>query len=436
MQLPRTMCLIRHAICVRINANLPFPVNFPIMLDGGVAYDYYNAGVKINELLDERDEDDGEDDFGMPYQVFAREAYLRACALFQAYLDQGEGSAVNNHAHIAGMAHHNCANRVKPDYALALTYEEISIRYSAFYENLTGRARLLHELGRHVEAGSAYSNVYGDAVDFKCEEEDAFFHFGFWGKSLRKAERYPEAIIVLKKVLADFAALPSKAQQSLQGEHRQYSDMVTDLAEVYSAMDDWPAMRATFENALQRLPKEAALWNNYGWNYHCFGKFEQAEKTYCAGILACNDNIDDLAVRDMYMNRGDLYAQHLNNVKRAGADYEKLYYTDSNFIVAMRLARLNVQIENWQQARRWADEADYCDYKYKVGDNTKLSELHALRAQVACKFDTRDQYVKAVEFAQKAIALDEKQNTEAMHALIKMAEQNVATMRKKFLGLF
>jgi tetratricopeptide (TPR) repeat protein len=420
-------------LCVRIKALLPFPANFSVTLDGEVAYDYYNTGVTINEFLNERRLDT---DFVMPYRAFAQSAYLRACALFQAYLDRGEGSSINNHSHIAGMAHHNCANEIKPDYALALTYEETSIRYSAFYENLTGRARLLRQLERHDEASTAYFGVYGDALDFQCDDDAAIFHFGFWGDSLRQAKRYPEAISVLEKVLVDFVALPRQVQQSLQSEHRQYSDMVTDLAEAYSATDDWPAMRATFEKALQRLPKEAALWNNFGWNYHCFGKYEEAEKIYSAGLLACSSDTKVSAVLDLYINRGDLYWHHLHNTKQAAADYEKVFYISSSFGVAMRLVKLNIQISNWSQAFKWSEEADYYDYKNKIGDDVKLAELSALRAQIACEFGTRAQFVKAIDFAQKAIELDANQNSEALRALIKMAENKVSTMRKKFLGLF
>ncbi len=424
-------------LCVRINANLPFPNNFPIMLDTEIAYDFYNAGVVINEQLDERDhKDEGDDDFAKPYRAFAKTAYLRACALFQAYLDRGEGSAVNNQQHIAGMAHHNCANRIKPDYALALTLEETSIRYSAFYENMAGRARLLHELDRHDEAGTAYANVFGNFAEFQCEDDVAFFHFGFWGASLRKAKRYAEAIPVLEKVLIDFAALPAAAQHSLQSEHRQYSDMTTDLAEAYSATGDWQAMRATFNKALQRFPKDAALWNNFGWNYHCFGKFEEAEEAYSAGILACLANVNDSAVLDLYTNRGDLYFHHLNKVNQAATDYKKVFELEQHFSTAMRLVKLNMQTKNWREARKWTEEADYYDYKHKIGDNEKLAELNALSAQIACEFGTRAQFVKSVRFAQKAIALDANQNTEAMQALLKMAEHKVATMRKKFLGIF
>ena len=420
-------------LCVRINANLPFPDNFPIMLCTEIAYDFYNTGVKINELLDERKDDKN---FAEPYRAFATTAYLRACALFQSYLDRGEGSAVNNQNHIAGMAHHNCANRIKPDYALALTYEETSIRYSAFYENKVGRARLLHELERHDEASTAYAELFGNFAKFQCEDCDAFFHFGFWGNSLRNAQRHAEAIAVLEKVLVDFSALPEAAQQSLQSEHRQYSDMTTDLAESYSATSNWSAMRATFERALLRFPKDAALWNNFGWNYHCFDKFKEAEEAYSAGILACAANGSDNAVLDLYTNRGDLYFHHLNKVDQAAADYKKVFDLDQHFSTAMRLVKLNMQTKNWREARKWAEEADYYDYKHKLGDNVKLAELNALSAQIACEFGTRAQFVKAVDFAQRAIALDANQNTEAMQALLKMAEHKVATMRKKFLGFF
>jgi hypothetical protein len=348
-----------------IDLNYPQP-------NGTVAYDYYNAGCLFSEYI-------AADKVSVANYKQVRKNqhyfYSHGIELFRTYFEKQQGSAINNQSHIFAMCCHNAALVLEDDNTtIALQYEELSVAYSPFNENITQLIKLYNKTNQHSKA-----KLWIDKLNENAEEQEAFedfdteetpdLHTIIWdiNNSITTAETYlnthqeKEAVAIMEQAFKDFGNLDAATQQDIEDDYAVFSRIIDKLAKAHKANYGQEALIAQYERGLEIMPDSIQLINNLGYNgYHKVEAYDDALRIYTSGINLYLSRKPDYenAYQTMLYNRGLIYQDVKKDTKLAWVDIENSFTLVPTFNKCIDLVNLAYNDDDMVTAQKYAQLAD------------------------------------------------------------------------------
>ena len=369
----------------RIDANLPFPEKFEFVSSGETAYHYYNAGIWVNDKLKENSQVNAED-----YRQFVEDSYITGIELFHNYFENNIGNSVNNQPHIFAMNCHNLANFYYFDDDKTdeiIYYEELGLKYSRFFENVSNLARYYTEKHQYDDAILLFESIFNDLnEDQTIEDGYTLARIQDYGFCLNQTNQHEKAKILLAKALQDLYLLSTEDLEEIEDDYAVFSNIVTEYAAAFEETNDWEKAKEIYETAIAQSPSNLSLINNFG--YRCYHKrelFSEAIHIYSQGISVSHlDKRDNkTALPTLYLNRAKIYFYELKDYEKATHDFEKLYELQPNYFHASRvMASLNYSNKEIM-ANAWAKNAEQLLNQEQEEDDQEKAWFYSTWAGIA-----------------------------------------------------